>query len=320
MNRAVAYYRVSTEWQNQAGHSLAAQRSIVRQYVESSGATLVAEFEEAESAYRLRRDTFEQRPALRAALALCRRQKSTLVIAALDRLARNVVFVATLVETKIPFVALDIPGATPFMIHIYAAMAEEESRQKGRLISAALALAKERGIGTRHPSVRQAAAARMRAEAQRALIDEIRSAGIRGALPIAKELNRRNRSRNREETWSVGRVRRILQYLGCLERAHAPANQREAEARGAILLPMIAKLRAAGKSMTRVAEILNERGWRTGRRQLWTGGRLWNFVRARARRGHVTRCASNASGPGSVSTRRGHRKRGFPYGADGRER
>src|SRR5690348_13893499 len=130
MKSAVAYYRVSTELQERAGYSLAAQRSMVRQYVAASGAPLIAEFEEAESAYRSSRDTLDRRPALHDALDLCRRRKATLVIAALDRLARNVVLVATLIETKIPFVALDLPGATPFIIHIYAAMAEEESRQK----------------------------------------------------------------------------------------------------------------------------------------------------------------------------------------------
>jgi DNA invertase Pin-like site-specific DNA recombinase len=147
----------------------------------------LAELEGAESAYRTARVTLERRPVLRAALELCRRHKATLVIAALDRLARNVVLMATLVETKNPFVALDIPGATPFMIHIYAAMAEEESRQKGRPVSAALALAKERGSGTKRPSVRQAAAARARAEVHRKLVEEIRGAGLHGALPIAKD-------------------------------------------------------------------------------------------------------------------------------------
>jgi DNA invertase Pin-like site-specific DNA recombinase len=146
--RAIGYYRVSTEFQRETGYSLDAQQSMVRRYVRERGMSLVGEYQEAESGYRSGRVALEKRPALEAALSQCRRQKATLVIAALDRLARNVLFIATLVETKIPFVALDIPDATPFMIQIYAAMAEEESRQKGRLVSQAIALARLRGIPT----------------------------------------------------------------------------------------------------------------------------------------------------------------------------
>src|SRR5882724_5813011 len=106
---AVAYYRVSTSEQATLGYSLDAQRSLVRSYVEAQHLHLVAEHTEAESGFGPA--TLERRPALKQALQDCRRHKARLVIATLDRLARNVVFIATLVETRINFVALDIPDA-----------------------------------------------------------------------------------------------------------------------------------------------------------------------------------------------------------------
>jgi DNA invertase Pin-like site-specific DNA recombinase len=284
MTRAVGYYRVSTEFQRETGYSLDGQQAMVRRYISERGMTLVGEFQEAESAYRSGKVTLETRPALEAALRVCKRQKATLVIAALDRLARNVVFVATLVETRVPFVALDIPDATPFMIHIYAAVAEEESRQKGRLVSATLALARARGVPT--SQAKRAAAARKHAEANRALVAEIREKGIRGALPIMKELNRRGVPCPSGRRWLRGRVARMLRYLGCYERAGAPCNKIEAETRARELFPLIARRRRGGRTMTEIAAELNKEGRRTGRGQLWTGPRLWNFVKSRSRRDH----------------------------------
>lgn len=77
---------------------------------------LVSEFKEAESAYRSGKPTWRWRARLKQALRECKRHKAMLVIAALDRLARNVVFIATLIETRVNFTALDMPDATPFMI------------------------------------------------------------------------------------------------------------------------------------------------------------------------------------------------------------
>jgi DNA invertase Pin-like site-specific DNA recombinase len=87
---AVAYYRVSTEFQRGAGYSLEAQRALVRWYVQDTDLTLIGECEEAESGYRAAKVTLDKRPALRTELALCRRRKASLVIAALaHRLYRD---------------------------------------------------------------------------------------------------------------------------------------------------------------------------------------------------------------------------------------
>ena len=281
MSRAVAYYRVSTEFQRESGYSLGAQRTMVRRHLETTGAELVAEFEEAESAYRPARVTLDHRPALRAALTLCRRQKATLVIAALDRLARNVVFVATLLETKVPFLALDLPGATPFIIQIYAAMAEEESRQRGAIVRAALALAKQTGACPNFSGFRKAAEVRARAEKTRSVIERLRRRGIVGVQPTMKALNRNGVACPGHSAWTVGITQRTLLALGYKERAAAPSNKLEADARARILLPLVARLRARGKTMAEVAINLNRRGFRSGRGVPWTKRSLWDFVKYR---------------------------------------
>ena len=120
--RFVAYYRVSTAKQGFSGLGLEAQRAAVQNYLNGGTWELVGEFTEVESGRK------SERPELAKALALCKKHKATLVIARLDRLARNVHFISGLMETKVKFVACDMPGATPFMLHIYAAVAQEEAR------------------------------------------------------------------------------------------------------------------------------------------------------------------------------------------------
>ncbi len=127
----VAYYRVSTERQGDSGLGLAAQRQAVAGYIRDS--ELLAEFQEIESGKR-----HTNRPKLAAALELCRRSRATLVIAKLDRLARNVHFISGLMESKVDFVAVDMPEASPFTIHILAAVAEHERKAISQRTKAAM--------------------------------------------------------------------------------------------------------------------------------------------------------------------------------------
>jgi DNA invertase Pin-like site-specific DNA recombinase len=109
-------------------------------YLASIGGELLAEFTEVESGKK------DARPELKAAIDLCRKTGATLLIAKLDRLARNVAFIANLLESGVRFVAVDMPNADRFMMHVYAAMAEEEGRRISERTRAALASAKARGI------------------------------------------------------------------------------------------------------------------------------------------------------------------------------
>src|SRR4051794_26225531 len=116
--RFVAYYRVSTAKQGQSGLGLEAQKAAVQQYLNGGSWALAGDFVEVESGKR------KNRPQLNAALALCKKQKATLIIAKLDRLARNLHFISGLMEARIEFLAVDNPNANRLTVQILAAVAE----------------------------------------------------------------------------------------------------------------------------------------------------------------------------------------------------
>jgi len=132
--RFISYYRVSTAQQGASGLGLEAQREAVARHVAIAGGALVAEFTEVESGKR------NDRPQIAAAIAACRLQRATLVIAKLDRLARNVAFISNLMESSVDFVACDNPHATRLTIHILAAVAEHEREAISRRTKDALAV------------------------------------------------------------------------------------------------------------------------------------------------------------------------------------
>jgi DNA invertase Pin-like site-specific DNA recombinase len=138
--RFVAYYRVSTKQQGQSGLGLEAQEVAVLRHI-CTGDKLVASFTDVESGTR----KGNKRPELAKALAACRRERATLLIAKLDRLARNVAFVSNLMEAGVDFVAVDMPTANRLTIHILAAVAEAEAEAISSRTKAALAAAKARG-------------------------------------------------------------------------------------------------------------------------------------------------------------------------------
>ncbi|MEP3226306.1 MAG: recombinase family protein [Parasphingorhabdus sp.] len=135
--KPAAYLRVSTQRQGQSGLGLEAQRQAIKTLL---GEEPFEEFIEIESGKKSRR------PKLEVAINYCRKHKTRLVIAKLDRLARNVHFISGLMETGIDFVAADMPKADRFMLHVYAAMAEEEGRRISERTKAALKAAKSRGV------------------------------------------------------------------------------------------------------------------------------------------------------------------------------
>lgn len=136
----VAYYRVSTAKQGASGLGLEAQREAVRSYLNGGSWKLVAEVTETESGKRA------DRPKLAEALRLCRLHGATLIIAKLDRLARNVAFVSNLMDSGVEFTAVDFPKANRLTVHILAAVAEHEARAISDRTKAALIAAKARGV------------------------------------------------------------------------------------------------------------------------------------------------------------------------------
>ena len=217
MTRFVVYLRVSTSRQGASGLGIEAQREAVARYVAGAGGQIVAEVVETESGKR------SDRPELARALAACRAHRATLLIAKLDRLARNVRFIATLMETGVPFVAVDMPTATPFMLHVYAAMAEAEGKAISARTKAALAAAKARGVrlgnprltpGNRDQACRAAAAKSAKATARaadlRPIIAEIRAAGATSLPKIVEALTARGvPTPSGRGAWSATTVMRL---------------------------------------------------------------------------------------------------------------
>ena len=140
----VAYYRVSTIKQGQSGLGLEAQQAAVAAYLNCSSGGLIDEFTETETGKGA--NALDTRPQLRAALEACRKHRATLIIAKLDRLARNVHFVSGLLETGCDFVAADMPHANKVMIQMHAVMSEWERDQISARTKAALSAAKARGV------------------------------------------------------------------------------------------------------------------------------------------------------------------------------
>lgn len=143
MIRYVAYFRVSTARQGQSGLGLEAQQAAVHTFV-GTDAILVAQYTEIESG---RKNT---RPQLQAAIACAKQQQAVLLVAKLDRLARNVAFLATLMESHVRFKAVDLPTADEFTLHILAAVAQKEATAIATRTRDALAAKKARGhtLGT----------------------------------------------------------------------------------------------------------------------------------------------------------------------------
>jgi DNA invertase Pin-like site-specific DNA recombinase len=216
----VAYYRVSTAKQGASGLGLDAQKEAVRGYLNGGRWKMVDEVTEVESGKR------NDRPALARALSLCRLHKATLIIAKLDRLARNVNFISNLMESSVEFTAVDFPTANRLTVHILAAVAEHEAQMISTRTKDALRAARARGVqlGTRNPkmiaryarkgtrasAVARAIIARDRTADILPVIEALRAEGITTLWGIAETLNHRGIPAPRGGSWSPVQVSRVL--------------------------------------------------------------------------------------------------------------
>jgi DNA invertase Pin-like site-specific DNA recombinase len=212
IRRFVAYYRVSTDRQGKSGLGLKAQQSAVLAFIDGN-AELVAELTEIESG------KHSNRPELAKALVACKKHKAKLVIAKLDRLSRNLAFIATLMESGVEFVAVDNPHANKLTVHILAAVAQHEREMISERTKAALKAAKARGTRLGNPELAKAAkrgTAAVKANARRfaanvlPIIEEIERSGVTSNNAIAAKLNERNVPTARGGRWThvqVGAIR-----------------------------------------------------------------------------------------------------------------
>lgn len=213
MAEFVSYLRVSTQRQGHHGLGIEAQRSAVQQYLEQNGGTLLQEFVEVESGTR------KARPILVQSISLCRAHKATLVIAKLDRLARNVAFVSSLMESGVEFVAVDAPYANKLMIHILAAFAEHERALISERTKAALAAAKARGVKLGQNGTclarKNRATALYFAQSLREPVQAAKDSGARTLAEIATHLNIFGLQTREGSAWTPGTVKRLLNRLDC---------------------------------------------------------------------------------------------------------
>jgi DNA invertase Pin-like site-specific DNA recombinase len=197
MKPAVASIRVSTAQQGKSGLGLDAQQGAIARFAGQEGFEILHTFTEAETGKGA--DALDLRPQLAAALAAARKAKCPVIVSKLDRLSRDVHFISGLMAQKVPFIVAELGAdADPFMLHLFAALAEKERSMISKRTREALAAAKERGVklgGLRASGAEARDAARERAETLRPVLVEL--AGM-SARATAAELNAKgNRNSDR---------------------------------------------------------------------------------------------------------------------------
>lgn len=214
----VTYYRVSTQRQGASGLGLDAQRVVVERYLSERAKTAIAEFCEVETGKGA--NALDKRPQLRLALEMCKRTGATLLIAKLDRLARNVHFVSGLIETGVDFIAADMPNANKVMIQMHAVMSEWERDQISERTRVALSAAKARGVVLgatgpqnlrRHLERRQASAEVFR-ERLRPVFEGYLAQGISQRAMVVR-LNALGVATPRGGKWSLSQLQRFTKNL-----------------------------------------------------------------------------------------------------------
>jgi len=218
MTPAVAYYRVSTARQGKSGLGIEAQKAAIQRFAEAEGIEVLAEHVEVETGKGA--DALERRPELAAALAQARKAKCPVLVAKLDRLSRDVHFISGLMAHRVPFVVADLGAdADPFMLHLYAALAEKERALISARTKAALAAKKAQGVKLGNP--RAAAAAVKAHAANRAgadqfasnvlpIVRDIQASGLTTLRDLAGALNARGIRTARGGAWHSSTVRNVL--------------------------------------------------------------------------------------------------------------
>lgn len=219
-NAYVAYFRVSTKKQGRSGLGLEAQEAAVGFFAKAHGVLIAARYTDIESGKN------DDRSQLAAAIAHAEKIGARLVVASLDRLSRDVAYIAAMMKRGVDFVAADMPGASTFELHIRAAIAQEERRKISERTKAALAAAKARGValgGYRGSSLteadrakgRDALASAANAHAHRLapVVRELRDAGCATYAALADALTTRGCPTPRGGQWSAMQARRLTMRI-----------------------------------------------------------------------------------------------------------
>jgi DNA invertase Pin-like site-specific DNA recombinase len=219
MERAVAYYRVSTKQQQRSGLGIEAQRATVTRFAESERLTIVAEFVEIETGKGA--DALDRRPQLAAALAAARTAKCSVLVSKLDRLSRDVAFVSGLMAQRVPFIVAELGrDADPFMLHLYAALAEKERSLIAERTKAALASKRASGARLGNPTnlplagalgrATQVAAANEFVSGLLPVVLAIRQTGAKTLESMSQALNQRGIRTARGGKWHASSVANLF--------------------------------------------------------------------------------------------------------------
>jgi DNA invertase Pin-like site-specific DNA recombinase len=215
---AIAYYRVSTARQGKSGLGIEAQKAAVQRFAEAEAIEVIDERIEVETGKGA--DALDRRPELAAALAQARKAKCPVIVAKLDRLSRDVHFISGLMAHRVPFIVAELGAdADPFMLHLYAALAEKERALISQRTKAALAAKKAAGARLGNPRAAEAAVkahAANRAGADQfaanvlPIMHEIQNSGLATLRDIAAALNARGVRTARGGQWHSTTVRNLL--------------------------------------------------------------------------------------------------------------
>jgi DNA invertase Pin-like site-specific DNA recombinase len=215
----ISYIRVSTTQQGRSGLGIEAQRQALAQFAKAEGFEVVREFVEVETGKGS--DALDRRPQLKAALAAARKLKCRVAVAKLDRLSRDVHFISGLMAHKVPFLVAELgPDVDPFVLHLFAALAEKERTLISTRTRQALTAAKARGVVLGSPKLhkaRESAVDAIKAEADKhaanilPLIREAQKAGATTLRAIAEALNARGIATARGGLWYATSVKNMLE-------------------------------------------------------------------------------------------------------------
>lgn len=212
----VPYYRVSTTRQGESGLGLKAQQEAVTRYLNGGDWKIIEEYTEIESGKR------NSRPQLQAALAACKKHRAILILAKLDRLGRNTYFISGLMESGVEFICCDMPSANRLTLHIMAAVAEDEAKRISERTSAALKVAKTRGIelgkhGREVLSVQNHQSAIDYALRMRETVNQLREGGHTTVRAITAQLNALYiPTHTGTGQWHIPQVHKLLKRLNSL--------------------------------------------------------------------------------------------------------
>jgi DNA invertase Pin-like site-specific DNA recombinase len=209
----ISYIRVSTDKQSKSGLGLEAQRDAIARFAFREALEMAGEFIEVETGKGA--DALEKRPQLAAALRKAKQTKAPIVVSKLDRLSRDVHFISGLMTKRVPFIVAALgKNVDPFMLHIYAALAEKERSMISERTKDALARAKQRGVVLGNPNVGKmnTKAATARDAELKPILETMWELSYR---EIAQELSNRNLPTPRGgDSWNAMTVMRVMKRLG----------------------------------------------------------------------------------------------------------